>query len=60
MQPDPRTLLSDIESAAADISRYIRGMDSQAYDSDDRTHAAVERKFEIIGEALNRLKQSSP
>lgn len=60
MRPDSRTLLSDIESAAADISRYVGGIDSQAYDSDDRTQAAVERKFEIIGEAVNRLHQSYP
>ncbi|MCY4156740.1 MAG: DUF86 domain-containing protein [Gammaproteobacteria bacterium] len=60
MRPDPRALLSDIESAAADISRYIAGMNSHAYSRDDQTQAAVERKFEIIGEALNRLHQISP
>lgn len=60
MRPDPRTLLSDIESAAADISRYVGSMGSQAYNIDDRSQAAVERKFEIIGEALNRLRKSSP
>ena len=60
MQPDPRTLLSDIESAAADIVRYVSSLDRQAYTNDDRTQAAVERKFEIIGEAINRLHQSSP
>ena len=60
MQLDPRALLSDIDSAAADIAQYIGGMDSQAYHRDGRTQAAVERKFEIIGEALNRLHQSSP
>ena len=60
MQTDSRILLSDIESAASDITRYIDGLDSQAYTGDDRTQAAVERKFEIVGEALNRLHQSSP
>ena len=60
MRPDPRVLLADIDRAGADIERFIEGMDGAAYASDARTQAAVERKFEIIGEALNRLHQTRP
>ena len=60
MRPDPRVLLADVERAAADIVNFTEGMDSFAYAADTRTQAAVERKFEIIGEALNRLHQIYP
>ena len=55
MRPDPRILLADADRAAADIVRFTGGMNREAYVGDARTQAAVERKFEIIGETLNRL-----
>ena len=55
MRPDPRILLADADRAAADIVRFTGGMNREAYVGDARMQAAVERKFEIIGEALNRL-----
>ncbi len=60
MRPDPRVLLADIKSAAEDIIHFIECMDYDTYANDTRTQAAVERKFEIIGEALNRLRQTCP
>lgn len=60
MRPDPSALLADVDRAAADIARFVKGMDHETYLGDTRTQAAVERKFEIIGEALNRLRRSSP
>ena len=60
MRPDPRALLSDVDRAAADIVRFTEGMNRETYVGDARTQAAVERKFEIIGEALNRLHQTFP
>ena len=60
MRPDPRVLLADVERAASDITRFTEGMDHETYVGDARTQAAVERKFEIIGEALNRLHQTHP
>ncbi len=60
MHPDPRVLLADVEQAGEAIERFTEGMDQAAYASDFRTQAAVERKFEIIGEALNILSKSNP
>lgn len=60
MRPDPRILLTDADQAAADITDFVEGMDREAYLGDIRTQAAVERKFEIIGEALNSLHQNYP
>ena len=60
MRPDPRVLLADIDRAAADIASFTEDMDGSAYADDARTQAAVERKFEIIGEAMNRLHQAHP
>ena len=60
MHRDPRVSLADIEQAGADIARFIEGMDLEAYSADARTQAAVERKFEIVGEALNRLRGGHP
>ena len=60
MHSDPRVLLADIDRAGADIARFTEGMDGDAYAGDALTQAAVERKFEIVGEALNRLHQSHP
>ena len=60
MHPDPRVLLADADRAAADIVSFTEGMDRETYVGDARTQAAVERKFEIIGEALNRLQQTCP
>jgi uncharacterized protein with HEPN domain len=42
------------ESALA-IQSFTAGMDLDAYAANAMAQAAVERKFEIIGEALNQL-----
>lgn len=60
MEADPRILLTHIEQAGADIESFVDGMDVAAYTVDARTQAAVERKFEIIGEAVNRLRKLHP
>ena len=60
MRRDARVLLTDIEQAGADIEIFTAGMDSDAFAADVRTRAAVERKFEIIGEAVNRLHKDHP
>lgn len=60
MRHDTRVLLTDIDQAGADIERFTEGMDMGAYAADSVVQSAVERKFEIIGEAVNRLHQDDP
>lgn len=57
MQRDPRAFLWDVREAALAIQTFTAGMDDAAYASNDMVQAAVERKFEIIGEALNQLSK---
>ena len=60
MRRDPRCPLADIDRAADDIARFTEGMNSSAYFGDAMVQAAVERKFAIVGEALNRLHRDHP
>jgi len=60
MRRDPRVLLMDIEQAGADIARFTEGIEIGIYLEDAMMQAAVERKFGIIGEALNRLRKDHP
>jgi uncharacterized protein with HEPN domain len=60
MQHDAEKYLIDILEAAADIQLFAEGMTYDEYHANRLVKAAVERKFEIIGEALNRLARLSP
>ncbi|MDR3455446.1 MAG: DUF86 domain-containing protein [Rhodoferax sp.] len=55
MQRDPRAFLWDVRESALAIQGFTAGMDAAAYAANDMAQAAVERKFEIIGEALSQL-----
>ena len=55
MQRDPRAFLRDMRESALAIQGFIAGMDADAYAASDLVQAGVERKFEIIGEALGQL-----
>jgi uncharacterized protein with HEPN domain len=57
MQRDPRAFLWDVRDSALAIEAFIAGMDVKQYSSNAMAQAAVERKFEIIGEALNQLSK---
>jgi uncharacterized protein with HEPN domain len=59
MEHDPRTLLWDVRESAAAIARFIIGRTLEHYRADAMLRAAVERHFEIVGEALNRLSKGS-
>ena len=60
MRRDPRVVLADIKQAGADIAHFTEGVTGEAYLRERLIQAAVERKFEIIGEALNRLHADHP
>jgi uncharacterized protein with HEPN domain len=54
MQRDPRAFLWDVRESALAIQAFTAGMDAEQYTQNAMVQAAVERKFEIIGEALNQ------
>ncbi len=55
MQRDPRAFLWDVREAAQAIQSFSAGLDVKGYVGNELVQAAVERKFEVIGEALNQL-----
>jgi uncharacterized protein with HEPN domain len=56
MKDETRKNLIDIIQAAEEIENFVCGMDFEAYQINTVVRRAVERDFEIIGEALNRIK----
>ena len=60
MERDPHGFLWDARESADAILRFIAGRSRDDYLTDAMLSAAVERHFEIIGEALNRLAKSAP
>ena len=56
MNNETRKNLVDVLQAAEEIQDFVCGMDFKAYRNNPVTQRAVERDFEIIGEALNRIK----
>ncbi|MBT3193143.1 MAG: DUF86 domain-containing protein [Verrucomicrobia bacterium] len=54
-----REWLQDILDQAHEIRDFTAGIVFETYQADHKTQAAVERKFEIIGEALNRIRAAN-
>ena len=52
--------LYDVREAARAIARFVHGKAFEDYQQEELLRSGVERKFEIIGEALNRLGQEAP
>ncbi|MFH0982367.1 MAG: DUF86 domain-containing protein [Planctomycetota bacterium] len=60
MRPESPKVLEDIRAAASYVLDKTRGKTLEEYLQDDLLRPAVERHFEIIGEALNRLGRHDP
>ncbi len=57
MRPDASALLWDARKAVGLIENFVSGRTWDDYESDSMLRSAVERQFQIIGEALNRLSR---
>lgn len=51
---DARVCLADVLAAAQAIRGFVEGESLETYVADLKLRSAVERQFEIIGEALNQ------
>ncbi len=60
MQHDSRAYLWDVRQAADAILDFVAGLDLKTYAETRVIHSAVERQFQIIGEALNQLSKGDP
>ena len=57
MQHDPLVCIEDAVTACELIIEFTKTMEEAEFYVDLKTKAAVEREFEIVGEALNRIKK---
>ncbi len=56
MKLEIKKLLFDIIESDDDIANFIDNIEFNKFSESKLIQAAVERKFEIIGEALSRIK----
>lgn len=57
MKPEARKLLFDARQAAAAIQEFCEGHSLESYQQSMLLRSAVERQFEIVGEALSQLSK---
>ncbi len=55
MRRDSRSYLWEVQEASRAIRIFTKAMGLQDYEQSELVQSAVERKFEVIGEALNQL-----
>jgi uncharacterized protein with HEPN domain len=60
MPRDSKAYLYDMREAVVLIGEFTAGLDYDAYAANAMVRAAVERQFEIIGEALGQLSKHDP
>jgi len=57
MKDDSLAPLHDVLQAGREIKTFVNGHTFDDYKSDSMLRSAVERKFEIMGEALTRIRK---
>lgn len=57
MRLESKKVLEDIRIAASHVLDFTAGISFDDYANDEMAQSAVERQFEIIGEALKRLSK---
>lgn len=60
MKRDPLAYLWDVTTAADAVTAFVADKSFADYQTDLMLRSAVERQFEIIGEALNQLSKHFP
>lgn len=60
MKDDTPANLHDLISAGKEIKSFVADRTFDDYKSDSMLRSAVERKFEIMGEALTRIRKIDP
>ncbi|WP_248581615.1 DUF86 domain-containing protein [Nocardioides sp. InS609-2] len=60
MQPESPALIWDARRAAGRVLEFVADRNWDDYQQDVMLRSAVERQFQIIGEALNRLRKVDP
>jgi uncharacterized protein with HEPN domain len=60
MERDPRAYIWDARESADQIAAFVGESTLDDYLADRMLRSAVERQFEIIGEALRQLERTAP
>lgn len=60
MRPEARTYLHDMQRACSFLRQFTTDKTFADYETDPLLRSAVERQFEIIGEALTKLSKVDP
>ncbi|HEY0855973.1 MAG TPA: HepT-like ribonuclease domain-containing protein [Albitalea sp.] len=60
MRRDPRAYLWDVREASRRITEFVEGIGLEEFCDDALVRSAVERQFEIVGEALSQLAKVDP
>jgi uncharacterized protein with HEPN domain len=60
MLPEINKYLQDILEACAELEAFTQNVSLEEYTADGMRRAAVERKLEIVGEALSQARKVDP
>jgi uncharacterized protein with HEPN domain len=60
MPPEVLKLLQDMQDASNDIAAFAAGKSFDVFRHDKQLRRAIERCFEIVGEALSQLRKIDP